>query len=235
MTTRTHPSHQRSTVAGPRFTIADIPGGPTTLVPRLTVPQYYDLMAQIGLGGQSQWELIDGYIRLIDRSGPDQQPTEMGPFHKYVCGMLSRHVLRFDGLGCHLDVQTDVLLDDDSAPIPDGAVVVGHPADYLSGHPTPEHTLCIIEVADSSLGFDLGEKLARYAAAGERMYVVIRVRERSAVVFTDPSGEGYRTSRELTEDDILRLPTATETTVDVPLADLLPPPSATDEELPRSS
>ena len=209
-----------------RFTIADIPGGPTMLVPRLAAAQYYDLMAQIGLAGQSQWELIDGYIRLIDKSGPGQKPTEMGPLHKYVVDMLVRQALRFDGHGCYLSVQTDVSLNDHTAPIPDASIAVGTPADYLAGHPTPDQTLCVIEVADSSLDFDLGEKLSRYAAAGERAYVVIRVRERAAVAFADPTPDGYAARREIAEDGVLNLPTATDATVDVPLADLLPPPDA---------
>ena len=211
-----------------RYAIAENADGVKTLIPRLNVSQYYELMGQIGLGGQSQWELIDGYVRIIDKSGPGQKPTEMGPFHKYVVDMLARQVLRFDGHGCFLSVQTDVLLDDSSAPIPDASIALGGSADYLTGHPTPDKTLCVIEVADSSLGFDLGEKLARYAAAGERMYVVIRVRERSAVVCTQPTGDGYAERVEVDEFGTLRLPTAEGATVDVPLSELLPPSNHSD-------
>ena len=38
-------------------------------------------------------------------------------------------------------------------------------SDYLSGHPTPEDILLVIEIADSSLNYDREIKLPLYAAA----------------------------------------------------------------------
>ncbi len=204
-----------------RFAVIEADWGPT-MVPRLTVDEYYELMDRIGMGGQNQWELIDGYIRLIDRSASGQSRNTMSPQHAYAVESLAELKPQFKARGCFLKVQTDVRLGDGSAPIPDASVVVGTLRDYQHQHPDPSETLCVIEVADSSLGFDLGEKLRRYAAAGERMYVVLNVRERSAIVFTQPSGEGYATRRDLAADDTLALPTADGPLVEVRVGDLLP-------------
>ena len=55
---------------------------------------------------------------------------------------------------------------------PDAAVVRGEIDDYLDHPPTAGDVASVIEVADSSLATDLGPKLASYAAAGVRQYVV---------------------------------------------------------------
>ena len=203
-----------------RFAIAEADWG-TTITPRLTVDEYYELMDRIGMGGQCEWELIDGYIRRIDR-GPNESKSTMNPRHSYAIQKLVRLAALFDGHGCFLRVQTDLAVDDRNAPVPDGSIVIGAEEDFLDRHPGPADTLCIIEVVDSSLKFDLGEKLRRYAAAGERMYVVLNVRERSAAVFTEPAGDAYATRRDLAADNTLALPTAEGPPVEVRVADLLP-------------
>ena len=53
----------------------------------------------------------------------------------------------------------------------------------------------LVEVADSSLEFDLGEKLARYAAAGIPEVWVANLRDRELVVNTEPDGSAYATVR----------------------------------------
>ena len=58
-------------------------------------------------------------------------------------------------------------------------------------------------------------------------YVVLRLRRGDAVVLTTPTDDGYQKRAELERDAILKLPTDTDATVDVPLADLLPPVEAT--------
>ena len=208
------------------LTTADRIEGPDTLVPRITAAEYYDLMDRVGLGGQNSWELIDGFIRRIDKSGPGQPRTTMDPLHHYAIDGLADLKPRFKPHGCYLRIEADVAIDDRTAPIPDGAIAVGDRSRYTTRHPTSADLLCVIEASYSSEPFDLNDKLRRYAAAGIPMYVVLRLRGRSAVVLSDPSGDGYATRRELAAGDTLSLPTAAGAGVDVPLADLLPPETA---------
>ena len=59
----------------------------------------------------------------------------------------------------------------------------------------PEDIYFVIEVADSSLPFDTGAKLARYAAAGIPEVWIANLRVRDVTVHTEPSGTEYATSR----------------------------------------
>ena len=79
----------------------------------------------------------------------------------------------------------------ESAPEPDVAWVVER--DYSQGRPTAADVLLIIEVADSSLAYDTGEKAALYAAAGVADYWVIDIPHRSIEVRRDPAAGRYRT------------------------------------------
>ena len=80
----------------------------------------------------------------------------------------------------------------------------------------------MVEVADSSLRFDTGEKLAWYAAAGVPEYWVLDVNGRQLLVYRDPdpAGRTYRTQLTFAEAESvspLAAPTAS-----LRVADLLP-------------
>jgi Uma2 family endonuclease len=77
----------------------------------------------------------------------------------------------------------------ESVPEPDIAWVARK--DYSVQRPQAEDVHLIIEVADTSLRFDLGEKAALYAQAGVCDYWVIDVNHRR-VVFRDPDNGRYR-------------------------------------------
>ncbi|MEJ1160434.1 Uma2 family endonuclease [Prosthecomicrobium sp. N25] len=55
--------------------------------------------------------------------------------------------------------------------------------------------LLVIEVADSSLGYDLGRKPALYAAEGVREYWVVDAQSRETHVHREPAGTGYASVR----------------------------------------
>jgi Uma2 family endonuclease len=69
----------------------------------------------------------------------------------------------------------------DSAPQPDVAGVKVRT--YRDRHPLPDEVLLLIEVADSSVDSDCGEKAALYAAAGIQDYWVVSLPERLIHVF----------------------------------------------------
>ncbi len=78
----------------------------------------------------------------------------------------------------------------ESAPEPDVLWVVNK--DYSSQHPQPEDILLVIEVADSSLHYDMGEKAQLYAEAGIQDYWIINLLDDCVEVFRDPQPSGYR-------------------------------------------
>ena len=67
---------------------------------------------------------------------------------------------------CIVSVQNPVALDPISEPEPDVALLRPHSNFYADSLPGPDDVLLIVEVADTSLGFDREEKIPLYAAAG---------------------------------------------------------------------
>jgi Uma2 family endonuclease len=70
-----------------------------------------------------------------------------------------------------------------SEPIPDAAVILGSPRDYQD-HPTA--AALIVEVADSTLHYDLTTKAELYATAGVAEYWVLDLEHRQLHVLRDP-------------------------------------------------
>jgi Uma2 family endonuclease len=81
----------------------------------------------------------------------------------------------------------------DSAPEPDLAWVGRR--DYRQGRPAAEDVLLVIEVSESTLRFDLGEKARLYAGAGIADYWVVDITERSVIVHREPADGRYRDVR----------------------------------------
>jgi Uma2 family endonuclease len=80
--------------------------------------------------------------------------------------------------------QQGLTLGFDTDPIPDYALVPGRPRDYHPNHPTT--ALMVVEVSDSSLRYDLREKMHLYAASQVPEYWVLDTVGRALHVFTTP-------------------------------------------------
>jgi Uma2 family endonuclease len=74
---------------------------------------------------------------------------------------------------------------DDSKPEPDVSVLPGAPRDYLT-EPPPATALLAVEVALTSLSYDLTTKAELYATAGIPEYWVLDLEGRVLHVFRDP-------------------------------------------------
>ena len=83
-----------------------------------------------------------------------------------------------------------IYLNDRSAPQPDVAVVRIFRT-VEAAHTSPNDVYFVIEVAESSLPYDSGPKLARYAAAGIPEVWIANLRIREVTVYADPSGSEY--------------------------------------------
>ncbi|MFV2068098.1 MAG: Uma2 family endonuclease [Pirellulales bacterium] len=77
-----------------------------------------------------------------------------------------------------------------SEPEPDLLWVVRR--DYSAKHPEPEDVLLVIEVADSSLEFDRGEKLQLYAEAGIEDYWVVNLIDRCIEIYRSVANAQYQ-------------------------------------------
>ena len=150
-----------------------------------TVDEYYR-MAEVGiLRPDERVELIEGVIVQMPPIGPDHAGS-----------VDSLNELLGDRLRprARVRVQNPLHLDGMAEPEPDLALVrpEGERREaYRSSHPTLEDIFLVVEIADSTLTYDLGEKAAMYARAGVPDLWVIDLRGGRIVVHREPTPDGY--------------------------------------------
>ena len=162
-----------------------------------SLPQY-ELMLEAGIfDGQHlrRVELIRGEIR-------DMNP--IGVPHAMMVNELndwSTRVLPSDAVW--ISVQNPIRIpSSQSAPQPDVAWIERKA--YPDGHPLPDDVLLLIEVADSTLESDCGEKAQLYAEAGIKDYWVVALEQRAIHVFREPTGDGYQNKSIVGDEEELR-------------------------------
>src|SRR6185369_10948501 len=82
-----------------------------------------------------------------------------------------------------------------SAPEPD--LVWVRRRNYSQKHPEPSDVLLVVEVAESSLAEDRGEKLRLYAEAGIADYWIVNLIDSTIEIFRQPIGGSYAWSATL--------------------------------------
>jgi Uma2 family endonuclease len=131
---------------------------------RLTVADYHRLGETGVLGGDDRVELLEG--QLVDMS-------PIGPRHALAVDALTELLVHAAAGRAAVRVQNPIVLDDSSEPQPDFTLLRKPWHGYPEAHPRPPDVYLVIEVADSSLEFDLGAKLELYARAGIREFWVV--------------------------------------------------------------
>jgi len=149
---------------------------------RLTVNDYHQ-MAETGiLGPDDRVELIAGEVL-------DMSP--IGSLHAAVVRAVARWLADSVGPMAIVAVQDPIHLDDSSEPQPDIALLRPRPDYYAAAHPGAADTLLIVEVAESSLAYDLGVKVPLYACHGIPEVWVIDAATRTTHRFRGPGPNGY--------------------------------------------
>lgn len=170
---------------------------------RLTVAQYHRMGEAGILRADARVELINGEII-------DMAPT--GSRHAGTVIQLA-HILRQAlDQNAQIAVQSPLVLNDESEPEPDLAVLRPRADFYKSSHPGPGDVLLLIEVADSSLRYDRLIKVPLYARHGIPEVWLVDLEGRRVSRFTDPGPQGYRrsdTPAELSGLEITALPSRT--------------------------
>ena len=185
----------------------------------LEYPQRHAVSAQeylrMGEGGvfapEARLELIEGEI------------VEMAPIGSPHAGMVNTLIWLFSraaGDQAVVAAQNPLIVGERSVPQPDMVLLRPRADRYSRSHPTAADVLLLVEVADTTLPFDLGTKIPLYARYGIAEAWVIDVQERVVRVFRDPSASGYRTSFTVSGGEsltVLALPAAV-----VPVTALFP-------------
>ena len=142
---------------------------------------YEDMIGAGILREDEHIELIGGRIVTMSPEGP----AHAGAID--LCAEALRRVFPSDHT---VRVQHPLAIDPEDEPEPAIAVVRGGPRDHLSEH--PHEAVLVVEIAESSLGYDRGEKALLYARAGFPDYWIVNLVERRVEVHRDPAPSGYR-------------------------------------------
>ena len=161
---------------------------------RFTVDEYYK-MAETGiLGPDERVELLAGEI------------IEMAPIgskHAYSVTRFAEEFFTQLGKRITVRVQNPVRLAAGNEPEPDIAIVYRKDDGYASEHPGPEDIALLIEVADSTVGFDRRHKMPLYAIHGIPEVWLGDINARSIEVHDEPMAGGYARIRVYGPDETL--------------------------------
>ena len=153
-----------------------LPAKPTANDPTLrrwSKSEYHE-MAELGWFRGQRAELIDGEIVVLS-----PQKFEYGQ----VADRASEKMRELFGTGYWVRMQLPLDLGPNSEPEPDISVVRGTREGYRD-HPT--EAVLVIEVSDTTLTFDRGDKASQYAASGVQDYWVLDLVHRQLHVYRNP-------------------------------------------------
>jgi Uma2 family endonuclease len=152
-----------------------IPPGP---IRRWTVSEYHQMIAAGILTENDCVELLEGWlVPKMPRNPPHDCTVDQ-----------DREVLQVAlPAGWRVRVQSAITTAL-SEPEPDLVAVPGPASRYSSRHPEPQEIALVVEVSDSSLAHERGEKGRAYARDGIVCYWIVNLVERQVEVYTAPSG-----------------------------------------------
>ena len=169
--------------------LTNAPETPRPLVPprkRWTREQCAPLEAS-GLFERERLELVDG--ELISKMGKNR------PHVNTLALMLEWLQDVFGRRFVNSEAPVDVSPEDNptNEPEPDLIVLNREYTSFRSGNPQPQDLSLVVEIADSTLTFDLTTKASLYARAGIVEYWVVDVERRRLIAHRDPLSGKYAT------------------------------------------
>jgi Uma2 family endonuclease len=149
-------------------------------VRRYTIEEYHRLIETGFFREDDRIELLNGWI--VAKMG-------INPPHASALTRLSRRLRGLLGEAWIVREQSALTIaKSDSEPEPDIVVATGPENSYDERHPIPKDVALLVEVADTSIVEDQGEKLYTYASARIVVYWIVNLKDRRVEVYTDPRG-----------------------------------------------
>jgi len=152
-------------------------------------------LASSGLLDHEKLELVEG--ELNSKMGKERPPVNsVTCLLRWLVG-----VFGFDFVNPEAPI--DVAPEDNptNEPEPDVIVLRREFSHFTSGNPRPEDLQLVVEVADSTLGFDLRTKAALYARAGIVEYWVLDIAGRRMIVHRNPQAGKYASVAAYNEEE----------------------------------
>jgi len=147
-------------------------------VRKFTVAEYHQLTDLGMLDNGVPVELLEGWI--VPKMGKN-------PPHSAVMQLIIEVLGRLLLAGWRLRIQ-DPITTQDSEPEPDIAVVRGTSRTYINRNPGAKDIAMLIEVSDTSLDRDRGDKFRIYARASIGIYWIVNLVNSQVEVYTEPTG-----------------------------------------------
>lgn len=164
---------------------------------RFTTTEYSQLLQSGVLAPEARVELIRGEILdVAPRSS--SHASAMAVLHERLVAVVQPQGHVRSGMPLVLDAQ--------SQPEPDLAVVSARPDHYRDAHPTANHALLLIEVADKALLYDRTIKASLYAAAHVPAVWIANLSAGELHCLSEPGASGYRQRVVLRREDSAVLP-----------------------------
>jgi Uma2 family endonuclease len=147
-----------------------------------SVSEYYK-MAEAGiLTEEDRVELIEGEIRPMSPIGP----RHAGGVKRLT--LLLNRIPDFDSI---VSVQDPIRLNDLSEPVPDLVLLKYREDIYARSHPTPSEIYLVIEISDTSVGYDREVKAFLYAQSEIPEYWLVNLVDRCILQFSQPAHGEY--------------------------------------------
>ncbi len=131
-------------------------------------------------------ELLDGEIIVM---------SPIGTQHAGIVMRLTSVLPSKLGTRALIDPQNPTVVDEFSEPQPDIMLLKPREDFYTSKHPGPEDILLLIEVSDTTLSYDRGRKLRKYAECEVSEVWIVNLKQKTIEQFRAPSGSAYYYSR----------------------------------------
>jgi Uma2 family endonuclease len=180
---------------------------------RIFTPPSHERLTTQAADGLPRWRwtvaeiekmAVDGYFREDARfelvGGEIVPMSPKGIRHEAIRGTLTLRLARRTPEDIFVISEPQFNLDDDTYLNPD---ILVHPAAIPRAKVRGGDALLVVEVADTSLRYDLNTKAPIYAAHGVREYWVINAITLATMVHRNPSGKVYDAVHEVAPADTL--------------------------------
>lgn len=181
---------------------------------RFTVEDFFRL-GELGiLKSDEHFELIDGEIYT--------KVSPIGMNHSIVEHRLRRAFEKLYSDEGWVAPPVSIILDARNVIEPDVVLLLGKDVDYIDKQPTAESIGLAAEVSNTTIAYDRGDKLKRYAGANVPIYLVVDVQRACVEMYTQPdpadaNGPTYGNKQTFAVGQSIVLPAG-----EIPVAELFP-------------
>ncbi|MEM6396542.1 MAG: Uma2 family endonuclease [Bacteroidota bacterium] len=144
----------------------------------------------------------------------------IGELHAEAITLLNKFFIQRFGFQYSYRFQSPISLLNHSEPEPDFLIALDKSYNKSYGHPQSDDVVLLVEVADSSLSYDRGDKARLYALAGIKEYWIVNLDDEQLEIYTKPDVKAgnYRSIEIYKAEDRV----STELLDDFNLSELLP-------------